>query len=65
MSYDTSLTFGAGTGKLTITFTQGSASPLSQSFSTGQFTPAVVGYAASSDYDDITIGTLGGFVYKS
>jgi hypothetical protein len=64
-SYDISLTFGAGAGKLTITFTQGSASPLSQSFSTGQFTPTVVGYAANSNADNTTVGTLGGFVYKT
>ena len=47
-SYDISLTFGSGTGKLTITFTQGSASPLTRSFSTGQLTPVAVGYALSN-----------------
>lgn len=64
-SYDMSLTFGSGTGKLTITFTQGSASPLAQTFSTGQFTPTVVGYAANTAYDGDTIGAIGGFVYKT
>ena len=63
-SYDVSLTFGSGTGKLTITYTQGSASPLVQSFRTGQFTPTVVGYAANAT-DGYAIGTLGGFVYKT
>jgi hypothetical protein len=43
-------------------FTQGSASPLTQSFSTGQFTPTAVGYAMESDdttyTNDVTIGGL-------
>jgi serine/threonine kinase PknH len=64
-SYDMSLTFGSGTGKLTITFTQGSASPLVQSFRTGQFTPTVVGYAANASYNGDTIGDISGFVYKA
>jgi hypothetical protein len=63
-SYDISLSFGAGTGKLSVTFTQGSASPLSQSFSTGQFTPVAVGYALSntSGYQGSGV-SLGGFQY--
>ena len=47
-SYDISLAFGSGTGALTVTFTHGSASPLTQSFSTGQFTPVAVGYALNN-----------------
>jgi hypothetical protein len=61
-SYQVSLAFGSGTGELTVTFTQGSASPLTQSFSTGQFTPTAVGYAmesADTTYtNDVTIGGL-------
>jgi hypothetical protein len=48
-SYVISLTFGSGTGKLTVTFTQGSASSLSRTFSTGSFTPAAVGYALDNN----------------
>jgi hypothetical protein len=67
--YDISLAFASGTGKLSVTFTQGSASPVTQSFSTGPFTPTAVGYAL--DYDvsagngPYGIATLGGFTYTT
>jgi hypothetical protein len=44
-TYDISLTFTSGTAKLGVTFSQGSASPLTESFSTGQLTLNAVGYA--------------------
>jgi hypothetical protein len=64
-SYDISLAFASGTGTLTITLTAGSASPVVQTFSAGQLTPAVVGYAVN---DGVSGGgndfaTLGGFRY--
>jgi len=61
-TYDISLTFGSGTGKLGVTFSQGSASPLSEPFSTGQFTPNAVGYALNSGGGDIS-STVDGFLY--
>jgi hypothetical protein len=65
-SYSVSLTFGSGTGKLTVTFTQGSASPLTQSFSTGQFTPAAVGYTLSNNGGNGgSAPSLGGFQYAT
>jgi serine/threonine protein kinase len=64
-SYDISLTFGSGTGKLTITFTQGSANPLTQSFSTGQFTPTAVGYAETAGYQGDQPATIAGFTYAA
>jgi hypothetical protein len=65
-SYDVSPTFGSGTGKLTVIFTQGSASPLVQSFSTGNFTPVVVGYALSNmDSATTSPATIGGFAYMT
>jgi len=62
-SYDISLAFGSGTGKLTITFTQGSASPLTQSFSTGQFAPVAVGYALNNTAGGGSGSQIGGFTY--
>jgi len=69
-SYEVSLAFGSGAGKLTITFTQGSASPLTQSFNTGQFVPVTVGYAlnySSSDgvYDEGAGTQIDGFTYAA
>jgi hypothetical protein len=69
-SYDISLAFGSGTGKLTITLAQGSASPFTQSFPAGQFTPATVGYGMQSVENYQTIGgpigvTIGGFTYTA
>jgi hypothetical protein len=63
-TYDISLAFGSGTGKLAVTFSQGSASPLSETFSTGQFTPDAVGYALNSQYGDgSSTATIDGFTY--
>ena len=62
-TYDISLTFGSGTGKLGVTFSQGSASPLSETFSTGQFTPDAVGYALNNDSGDGGSATIDGFTY--
>ena len=62
-SYDVSLTFGAGTGKLIVTFTQGSANPLTQSFSTGQFTPTAGGYVLTAGYQGDEPATIAGFTY--
>jgi hypothetical protein len=64
-SYDISLTFGSGTGKMTVTFTQGSASPLTQSFSTGPFTPAAVGYVLSNTNNPGSGATVAGFQYAT
>ncbi len=61
-TYVISLTFGSGTGKLTVNFSQGSASPLSETFSTGQFTPDAVGYALNNQSSGQT-ATLSGFTY--
>jgi len=61
-TYDISLTFGSGTGKLGVTFSQGSASPLSETFSTGQFTPDAVGYALNSSGGNMS-STVDGFLY--
>jgi hypothetical protein len=64
-TYDISLTFGSGTGKLGVTFSQGSASPLSVSFSTGQFTPDAVGYALNNVYGNgSSAATISGFTYS-
>lgn len=63
-TYDISLAFGSGTGKLAVTFSQGSASPLSETFSTGQFTPNAVGYALNSQYGNgSSTATIDGFTY--
>jgi hypothetical protein len=62
-TYDISLTFGPDGGKLGVTFTQGSASPLSEPFSTGQFTPDAVGYALNNVYSN-DAGTIAGFTYS-
>jgi tRNA A-37 threonylcarbamoyl transferase component Bud32 len=62
-TYVISLTFGSGTGKLGVTFSQGSASPLSETFSTGQFTPNAVGYATNNDYSDDAPAAIAGFSY--
>jgi hypothetical protein len=59
--YDISLTFGSGTGKLGVTFSQGSASPLSETFSTGAFTPDAVGYALQTSGSESS--TVDGFIY--
>lgn len=61
--YDISLTFGSGAGKFGVTFTQGSASPISQTFSTGQFTPDVVGYALHSSGGQLG-EAVAGFTYQ-
>jgi Protein kinase domain len=61
-TYDISLTFGSGTGKLGVTFSQGSASPLSETFSTGAFTPDSVGYALNTGGGNES-STIDGFVY--
>jgi hypothetical protein len=61
-TYDISLTFGSGTGKLGVTFSEGSASPLSETFSTGQFTPDAVGYALNSAGGGLA-STVDGFLY--
>jgi hypothetical protein len=61
-TYDISLTFGSGTGKLGVTFSEGSASPLSETFSTGQFTPDAVGYALNANYSGNS-STVDGFLY--
>jgi hypothetical protein len=63
-TYDISLTFGSGTGKLGVTFSQGSASPLSETFSTGQFTPNAVGYALNDPYSNNAAATIAGFLYQ-
>ena len=63
-TYVISLTFGSGTGKLGVTFSQGSASPLSETFSTGQFTPDAVGYALNDPYDNNAPATIAGFTYE-
>jgi hypothetical protein len=63
-TYDISLTFGSGTGKLGVTFSQGSASPLSEAFNSGQFTPDAVGYALNTDGNNNGIGTIAGFTYS-
>jgi eukaryotic-like serine/threonine-protein kinase len=61
-TYDISLTFGSGTGKLGVTFSEGSASPLSETFSTGQFTPDAVGYALNGSSSGNS-STVDGFLY--
>jgi hypothetical protein len=61
-TYDISLTYGAGTGKLGVTFSQGCASRLSETFSTGQFTPDAGGYALNSTYGSSS-ATIGGLTY--
>ena len=65
-SYAISLTFRAGTGNLSVTL-QGGGGPLTQTFSTGPFTPAAIGYALESSNSDGSpydqIATLSGFVY--
>lgn len=61
--YDISLTFGSGTGKFGVTFTQGSASPIAQDFSTGQFTPTAVGYAMQTTGGNEQL-TIAGFTYQ-
>jgi len=63
-TYVISLTFGSGSGKLGVTFSQGSASPLSETFSTGQFTPDAVGYALNNPYDNNAPATIDGFTYE-
>jgi serine/threonine protein kinase len=63
-TYVISLTFGSGSGKLGVTFSQGSASPLSEAFSTGQFTPDAVGYALNNPYDNNAPATIAGFTYQ-
>jgi hypothetical protein len=63
-TYVISLTFGSGSGKLGVTFSQGSASPLSETFSTGQFTPNAVGYALNDPYDNNAPATIAGFTYE-
>jgi hypothetical protein len=62
-TYVISLTFGSGTGKLGATFSQGSASPLSEPFSTGQFTPDAVGYATNNAYSSNAPAAIAGFSY--
>jgi hypothetical protein len=62
-TYDISLTFGSGTGKMGVTFSQGSASPLSESFSTGDFTPNAVGYALNGGSTDNS-STVAGLLYN-
>jgi hypothetical protein len=61
-TYDISLTFGSGTGKLGVTFSQGSASPLSETFSKGAFTPDAVGYALNTSGANYN-STVDGFIY--
>lgn len=64
-SYIVSLTFGSGTGTLTITSsTQGSAAPVAQSFTTGQFTPTAVGYTIGND-TNTSSETVGNFRYTA
>ena len=63
-TYDISLTFGPDGGKMGVTFSQGSASPLSEAFSTGSFTPNAVGYALNSVYGNgSSTATIDGFTY--
>ena len=62
-TYVISLTFGSGTGKLGVTFSQGSASPLSETFSTGSLTPNAVGYALNNSYSNNAAATIAGFQY--
>lgn len=63
-TYDISLTFGPGTGKLKATFPQGTANPLSEAFSAAHFTPTAVGYALNSqDGNGNSIATIGRFTY--
>jgi hypothetical protein len=62
-TYDISLSFGSGTGKMGVTFSQGSASPLSESFSTGDFAPNAVGYALNCSGTDES-STVAGFLYN-
>jgi serine/threonine protein kinase len=67
--YNVSLAFSSGTGKLTITLTQGSASPLVQSFTAGQFTPVAVGYGLNWVDNNLPINpsdfypTINGLIY--
>jgi Protein kinase domain len=64
-TYDISLTFGPDGGKMGVTFSQGSASPLSETFSTGPITPDAVGYALSnSDGNGDGTATIAGFTYQ-
>jgi hypothetical protein len=60
-TYDISLTFGSGTGKMTVDFSHGSASPLSEPFSTGPFAPNAIGYAQRGGGGDSN--TIAGFLY--
>jgi hypothetical protein len=70
-SYDVSLSFSSGSAKLSITLTSGSASPLVQTFSTGSFSPATVGYALFSSDPTLPINpsdfysTVSGFIYTA
>ena len=63
-TYDISLTFASGAGKLGVTFSQGSASPLTENFSTGSFTPNAVGYALNSNSSGYGAATIAGFTYS-
>jgi hypothetical protein len=61
-TYDVSLTFGSGKAKMTVDFSQGSASPLSETFKTGDFTPDAIGYALQNAGSGNT-ATIAGFTY--
>jgi hypothetical protein len=70
-SYDVALKFASGTATLTISLTAGSNSPLVQTFSTGAFTPTVVGFGFETADGNIAINasdfypTIGGYVYTA
>jgi hypothetical protein len=61
-TYVISLAFGSGTGKMTVNFSQGSASPLTEPFNTGSFTPNAVGYALQGTGANEE-NTIAGFLY--
>jgi hypothetical protein len=70
-SYDVSLKFASGNATLTISLTSGSNSPLVQTFTTGAFTPTVVGFGFDTADGNIAINasdfypTIGSFVYTA
>jgi hypothetical protein len=65
-SYDVTFKFAAGKGTLTISLAQGAVNSISQSFSTGQFTPTAVGYGfyIGQGYSGYP-ATVSGFAYAT
>ena len=64
-SYDVSLRFQSGKATLTISLAQGAVNSITQTFSTGQFTPTAVGYGFVLDQDYGDYPTVSGFAYAT